>query len=62
MTDRQSAALELVERLDATARVIGWDTSVNGPAVAMETLGFHGRLVITPRGQLIDKTKRKVRV
>jgi hypothetical protein len=66
MTRAQRAVLEQIGDTEDGARVIGWDTSVQGPlvelpAVAPKGLGFAlgvQHIAISPRGKWITRERK----
>jgi hypothetical protein len=54
LTHRQRKVLKGLEVMDA--RIIGWDTSVHGPLIALPD---GSRFAVSPRGKQIDRPQKE---
>lgn len=58
MTRNQRDALGVLAEEHPTARVVGWDTSVNGPLVAVSDDDWDFHVAISPRGKQVDRIRK----
>lgn len=58
LTKHQHRALEAFVADEPTARVIGWDTSVNGPLVEIKDEEWPFYVAISPRGKQVDRMRK----